>query len=162
MGFFSDLKNNLTGNWADVSLTAAPATRGELASFAVHVNVKDEAIDINKVVVQVRCTEIVEVQTRQTANPRPGQKNGGTATATRTSPTTVRETETLFSQDITVAHGQQLGANTQQSFEATVQIPAHLPPTFTGRNARIEWKAMASVDMKGNDPDSGWQPFEVR
>ena len=161
MGFLSNLKNNLTGSWADVSLTAAPATRGESASFNVRVNVKDEAIDINKVVVQVRCTEIVEVQARETTT-RPSQANGKATTATRTSPTTVRETETLFNQDIPVAHGQQLAANTQQSFEASVQIPAHLPPTFTGRNARIEWKAMASVDMKGNDPDSGWQTFEVR
>ncbi|NNF58090.1 MAG: sporulation protein [Rhodothermaceae bacterium] len=159
MGFLSNLKNNLTGSWADVSLTAAPATRGDAILFNVHVSVKDEAIDIDKVVVQVRCTEMVEVKARQTTN-RPSEVNG--KTATRTSPTTVRETETLFTQDITVAHAQQLAANAQQHFEATVQLPAHLPPTFTGRNARIEWKAMASVDMKGNDPDSGWQTFEVR
>lgn len=155
MGFFSDLKNNLTGSWADVSITTSPAKRGESASFTVQVNVKDKAIDVNKIYVKVQCVENVEIRNVRTNS---GTSQGSTSGSNTT---TARANETLFDQEIQVASATQLGANSQQSFEASVQLPAHMPPTFAGRNARIEWKVMAAVDMKGNDPDSGYQTFEV-
>ncbi len=162
MGFLSDLKNNLTGSWADVSVTATPATRGQSTTITVHVNVKDNAIEINKVTAKVQCIEIVEVHNVRTTSAvgSSSQAKIGQPSPPATSGT-AKATENLFDQEVPVAQAQQLAANSQQSFEATFQIPAHLPPSFTGRNARIEWKVMAAVDMKGNDPDSGWQVFEV-
>jgi hypothetical protein len=174
MGFFSNLKNSLTGSWADVSVSVPSATRGESVPITVHVTVKDDAIDIEKVVVQVHCDEIVEIadyaatgaSTPATAQTVVGSKQSGASappsTARNGTTVDVKATESLFNQELQVAGAQQLAAGSQHTFEGSVALPAHLPPSLKGRNARFEWRVMASVAMRGNDPDSGWQTFEVR
>ncbi|MEO2107880.1 MAG: hypothetical protein ABGZ36_19850, partial [Actinomycetota bacterium] len=72
-----------------------------------------------------------------------------------------RANERLHHQEFTIASGQQLGANQTGSFEGQIQLPAHLPPSARGRNAEFRWQVRARLDMKGNDPDSGWQMVEV-
>lgn len=165
MGFFSNLKNSLTGNWADVSVMMPAAVRGETATITVNVAVKDQEIEFEKIAVQVRCSEIIELPNYRVSGSSSASNGAkpGTSTATRTSQDVdVRHTEQLFTQEIVVAGAQSLPANSQHAFEGSVSIPTHLPPTLRGRHARFEWKAMASIDMKGNDPDSGWQDVEVR
>ena len=160
MGFFSDLKKNITGGWADLSLSVPPAVRGETMNATITFSVRDEAIDVSKITLKVRCQETVSIPERSMPNRTthtPGQ-NGHTASSS--GPTTV--TETLFTQDIVAAHARSFEAGASETFELVVSIPAHLPPTMIGRNARYEWSAYASADMKGNDPDSGWQTFEIR
>lgn len=161
MGFFSDLKKNLTGGWADLALTLQPVARGEQLNATLSFSVRDEPIDVTKITMKVRCQEIVTVPERSMpgrTQHTPGQP-GHTAHAS-TGPTTV--TETLFSQEVVATHARSFAAGAQETFNLVVSIPTHLPPTLQGRNARFEWSAYASADMRGNDPDSGWVPFEVR
>ncbi|GAB5536562.1 MAG: hypothetical protein Rubg2KO_28110 [Rubricoccaceae bacterium] len=162
MGFFSDLKKNLTGGWADLSLSIQPGARGEQLSATISFSVRDEPVDVSKITMKVRCQEIVSIPERSMPN-RPSQMHGQdnhTTSHRSTSPTTV--TETLFTQEVVAAHARSFDSGASETFDLVVSIPAHLPPTLTGRNARYEWSAYASADMKGNDPDSGWVSFEVQ
>ncbi|MEO0559270.1 MAG: hypothetical protein AAF170_13925 [Bacteroidota bacterium] len=162
MGFFSDLKKNLTGGWADLSLSIPSAARGEPLTATISFSVRDEPIDVSKITMKVRCQEIVSIPERSMPN-RTTHTSGqdGHASSHRPSgPTSV--TETLFTQEVVAAHARSFDSGASETFDLVVSIPAHLPPTLTGRNARYEWSAYASADMRGNDPDSGWVPFEVR
>ena len=150
MGFLSNLKDNLTGNWATVTVQVQSAQRGQNVSIPIDVTVKDKDISIDAVILQLTCREIVNIprnmNTSSTdSNYQPSEAN-----------------EELHDQKITVAGPQQMSAGSSQQFTADVQIPAHLPPTFHGRNARIEWTVLARLDMKGNDPDSGIQHLTVQ
>ncbi len=153
MGFLSKLKSSLTGSWADVTLGVAPTQRGETAAVTVDVSVKSETIRINRVYVQFRCTEEVKILNHQT-----GKRDAeGKAIVID-----VRKTERLLNEEIVLAGAQELAAESHHHFEGEFRIPAHLPASFEGRHARIAWSAMAGLDMKGNDPDSGWQNLEIQ
>ena len=135
MGFFSTLKNSLTGNWADVSVQMPSAARGEVAPFTVNVSVKDEAIAIEKVVVQVRCQETITLNDYRVGRSQTTPRKAGTAVATSNHATVdVRHTETLFDQEVTVAGAQTLDANSHHTFEGSVTLPTHVSPTIRGRN----------------------------
>ena len=161
MGFFSDLKKNITGGWADLSLTVPPVTRGDQLNATISFSVRDEPVDVSKITMKVRCQEIVSIPERAMNRPsRLSDDQNGHSTHTSSGPSSV--TETLFTQEVVAVHARSFEAGAQETFDLVVSIPNHLPPTLTGRNARFVWSAYASADMKGNDPDSGWQTFEVR
>ena len=153
MGFLSKLKSSLTGSWADVTLDVAPAQRGETAAVTVDVAVKSETIRIKRVYVQFRCTEAVKILNHQT-----GKRDAEGQTIV----IDVRKSERLLNEEIVLAGAQELAAESHHHFEGELRIPAHLPASFEGRHASISWSAKASLDMKGNDPDSGWQNLEIR
>ncbi|MEM6785862.1 MAG: hypothetical protein AAF624_19240, partial [Bacteroidota bacterium] len=113
---------------------------------------------VNKITVKLQCQEQISI---------PNYRGGGTTTGSGGAATTrdhldVRKTETLHTDEQTLAGAQQLSANSSHDFEATFRLPDHLPPTLEGRHAAFAWRIYASVDMKGNDPDSGWQEVTVR
>lgn len=53
-----------------------------------------------------------------------------------------------------------LQPNETKVFEATIQIPTG-QPSYNGQ-VRNEWKIRGRLDAFGNDPDSGFQPIEMR
>ena len=150
MGFLSNLKGNLTGNWATITVQAGQAKRGETITVPVEVTVKDNDISIDGVILELTCREIVDLP-----NTYSGSSSGNDCNHS------LSANEELHDQKITVVGPQQMAAGSSQSFSANVQIPSHLPPTFSGRNARVEWTLLARLDMKGNDPDSGLQHITV-
>ena len=147
MGFLKNLKGNLTGNWATVTTQVGNARRGETLTVPVDVTVKDADISIDAIILELVCREIVDFPNNRTSSSECNHPSSAT--------------ENLYDQNINVAGPQQLSAGATQSYTASVQIPSHLPPTFNGRNARVEWSVRARLDMKGNDPDSGYQHFTV-
>ena len=150
MGFLSNMKNNLTGSWANVNVrTGQQMRRGEPAGVAVDVQVKDSDITINGVIVEVSLQERVSLSGVQLMGDGDNERVDGQAN------------ERLHHQEFTIAAGQQLGANQSGSFEGQIQLPSHLPPSARGRNAEFRGQVRARLDMKGNDPDSGWQIIEV-
>ncbi len=153
MGFLSKLKSSLTGSWADVTLSVAPAQRGETAAMTVDVTVNSETIRIKRVYVEFRCTEEVKILNYQT-----GKRDAEGKTIV----IDVRKTERLLNEEIVLAGAQELAAESHHHFEGELRIPAHLPASFEGKHASITWSVKASLDMKGNDPDSGWQNLEIR
>ena len=154
MGFFNDIKNSLTGGWADVSVITGEARRGEPLDVAVNVSVSSSDIAVGEVYVKLECREVVEIDNYRVQVR--GQDGHGESDYVD-----VVECEELFEQRFVLARGQALAADTRHAFEGTVDIPPHLPPSYSGRNTRIEWRLYAGLEMKGNDPDSGWKEITV-
>ena len=155
MGFLSSLKNRLTGGWADVGIAHGEGRRGEPLALTVHVAVKSSEIEVSDVYVQLQCHEVVEIE-----NHRVSARDGdGELDVDHVD---IRKQERLFDRRISLARGVSLDAGSQHAYEATLDIPEHLPPTYSGRHARIRWRVLAALDMKGNDPDSGWRELHVR
>lgn len=154
MGFLSNMKKNLTGSWAQVELVVPqPCRRGEATAVRVDVTVADNDITVTSVVVEVRCVEVVDLRSAASAA---GWNQGGASTSMPDE----RE-EQLHSEEIVLARDQTLAAGTSTSFEGKVQLRATDPPSARGRHAEFRWSARARLDMKGNDPDSGWEVLEV-
>jgi hypothetical protein len=152
MGFFSNLKNSLTGGWADVTVSTGPARRGEPLAVTVVISVKSSEIVVNEVYLQLECKEVVELPNYPVPDP---DKPGTTRSVT------IRETTSLHRLKHVLAPGRTFAAQSQHTFNASIGLPGDLPPSYNGRLARIEWLVLAGLEMKGNDPDSGWQPVRV-
>ena len=146
MGFLKNLKSNLTGDWATVTLRVGEARRGADLPVAVDVTVKENDISVDKVLVELRCSEVVNLN----------------HTSTNGQPCHASESSSLHTAEVVVSGPLQLSGGAQQSFEGQVQLPGHLPPSFSGRHARIEWAVRARLEMKGNDPDSEWTTLSVQ
>jgi hypothetical protein len=155
MGLFDKVKNlksNLTGDWADVSIQFEPVARGDSVEASTTITVKDSAITIEGVLIEVRCEEIIDV---------PNATHYSTSSSTSSGTGRATSTETVFEKAVKAAGPQELAGGSSSTFSASVPIPAHEPPTMNGRNCRYEWEIRARVEMKGNDPDSGWQDLQI-
>lgn len=154
MGLFSSLKNFVTGGGAEVSLELldSPA-RGESFRLRVTAVVGDSDIDVKRIYVKVRGSEHVEIPNVEVA-----KSVGGTV---ETEKRKVTHQESTFNYDGELAAELTLEAGETYTWETQVDIPDDVLPTFKGRNAHHKWRALAALDMRGNDPDSGWVDFEI-
>jgi hypothetical protein len=155
MGLMDKLKaakSRLTGDWADVTIAFDSVARGGSVTATTDVTVKTQAISIEGVVIEVQCEEIIDVPSASVYD-NDGTSSGNTRRATNT--------ETVVTKEIKVSGAAELEAGSTTTFTGELPIPASAPPSFDGRFARYEWKIRARVEMKGNDPDSGWQPLHV-
>jgi hypothetical protein len=153
MGFFSKLKNTLTGGWATVTVECEGAgKRGERLPFKVNVEVKDNPISVDRIYVELQCAETVEIDRYRTLD----QDDAGDVDYVN-----VRHSEDLLEEKLVIADAQELAANGSFSFNGEIDIPAHLPPSYRGKNCAIKWLIYAGLDMTGNDPDSGWKEITV-
>ncbi|MFC1895712.1 hypothetical protein ACFL0Q_03480 [Thermodesulfobacteriota bacterium] len=150
MGLLSKLKKTITGSWADVSLSASPAQRGETITFTVDVAVQSDPIEIDKVYIKLRCREAIDIPRYYSAQ------------LDDRSYIHVEKHHDFFTQELTLGMAQKMAANQSYSFSGSAEIPSNLPPSMTGKYSRTEWEALAGLDMKGNDPDSGWVTLVVR
>jgi hypothetical protein len=148
------VKSNLTGDWATVSCHFEPVRRGETLHVTADVTVKDQAISTEGVVIEVRCEELIDIP-NATVWDNSSSSSSSSATGRATS------SESVFDTEVTAAGPQELAGGSTVSVSADIPIPATEPPTMQGRYARYEWQVRARVDMKGNDPDSGWQTLQV-
>ncbi len=148
MGLFSKLKNSVTGGWATVTVECDDnSKRGERLLFKVTVEVKDEPINVERIYVALHCNETIELEDYLIASDS-GYVN-------------VTHSEDLLEERLVIANAQELAANGSFSFNGEIDIPAHLPPSYRGKNCAIKWLIYAGLDMTGNDPDSGWKEITV-
>ncbi len=153
MGFLSNMKKNLTGSWADVQIEVAGATtRGGTLPVRVHVQVKDSDIVVDRVIVELQCEEVIDVRGAAGTN---WSSNSGSTSMQSESRVSVH------SHELVLASAQQMAAGSSATFEGQLPITTQAPPTANGRHARFNWEVRGRLDMKGNDPDSGWQHVEV-
>ena len=61
MGFFTKLKNTLTGGWAKIKIECDGGLRGDEIQVVVRAFVGAEPIDIDRVYLKVRSFEEVEI-----------------------------------------------------------------------------------------------------
>ena len=143
MGLMSKLKNavnSITGGSARVTVTAESPTRDAPFKVKVKAVVADQALQVSRVYVQLNGHETVVVHNVRHEN------------------STRDETEysNTFDQEFNIAEAQTLNAKGEYEWEAQVEFPKNIPPTYRGRNATHELRILAGLDTKGNDPDSGW------
>ena len=153
MGLLSKIKNTLTGGWAEVFIDSEDGKRGESLTYTVRCVVGKEPIKISRVYIQFEARESIEIP-----NYRVGNSGGSGAGSDYRH---ITASEVLLEKEDTVADAQELKAGESYSWEGSVEIPDHLPGTFNGKYAAIEWRIIAGLDMTGNDPDSGWQAVHV-
>jgi len=157
MGLFSAFRK-LTGGTAEVAVAVTSAHRGTKSAVTVNVSVGPEAISAKRVYVKLRCSELVDIA-KYDMPVESGTKPG--APAEKAKPIQVKADENLFEQEFTLASGQDLAAASQSKFTGEIEIPAHLPPSFVGKNSRIKWYALAGLSTSLTDPSSGWQEIAV-
>ena len=157
MGFLDKVKGlakSITGDWATVTVhVEEPAQRATSAKATVEVAVKDNAISIDAVILEVRCEEKIDIPDAE-VSPRRSDDDDEKVRA--------RSTETAVEHEVRVAARGRPAAGSSTTFTGEIPISTTAPPSFVGRHARYQWQIRARLDMRGNDPDSDWQTFDVR
>lgn len=154
MGLFSNLKNFVTGGGADVSLEVIDkAKRGSSVTVRVTAVIGQADIEIEHVSVKVVGRESVKI---------PNVKVAKTVNdVVQIEKKTVDHSENTFDAKSELASEMTLKAAQSYTWETDIELPEDALPTFEGKNAKHTWRAMASLVMRGNDPDTGWLDFEV-
>ena len=143
MGFFSKMKNFVTGGGAKVTLEAIEPALGGPFKVKIHAAIEDADIEIKEVYLKVASLETVII------------KNVEIARMIDEKMETIRE-DIENTTTVQVAGPQTLKANEEYDWKTTVTLPDNALPSFIGITAKHEWKLMAGLDTSGNDPDSGW------
>jgi len=147
MGFFSQVKNFITGGGAKVSVSVEQPRLSE--PFGVEVQALAESqLDIRRVWVEVRSREFIDARVRVREH---DADDGPSHDYQR-----VREEETLLEQTFDLAGPQTLPEGETVSWSGQVTLPAGAQPNFRGHHAKHIWQIRAGLDVTGNDPDSGW------
>jgi hypothetical protein len=152
MGLFSKLKNSLTGGWAKVFVDCPGGLKCEEIPVNIRVVVGDNAIDVDRVYLKVRSREDINI---------PNYRVRDKDTAGDVDYHNVRAMETTYENEVTVAGAQSMDANGEYSFEGSFAVPENTSGTYLGKYARHVWEIFVGLDMKGNDPDSGWQEINI-
>lgn len=147
MGFFSNLKNKITGGGATVNIQVPSVVRGQPAQVRIEVTAKADG-KVNAVYLLINAVESCEVKDTDW--------NGAKQTTE-----TVRGRKTSYETKLTVAGPFELKAGQVYNFDARIELPTNTKPSFDGQMIEHEWAIQAGLDMAGNDPDSGWTKFEV-
>lgn len=152
MGFLDKVKaakNFVTGGGAQLTVQIGQATAGAPIPVMVSAQVGGAPLSINQVYVRVRGEEIVQMTVRD--------RDGGGGDRDR-----INEQVETFDQTFPITGPLQLEANSTHQWQGQIQLPPNAAPTYAGHNARHVWTALAALDLRGNDPDSGWTEFYLR
>lgn len=152
MGLFDKIKSMssmIMGNSAKVELLIdATVQRGKAFKISVTAQVKDNDIDIHRVYVRFLSTEKVII----------------TKTVQEGNNTRIKDEEKkniLNDVFIDVVGGMSLKANQNYTWQKEITLPDHVQPTYNAYPKNHVWQVIAGLDMKGNDPDSGWKDVFV-
>ena len=148
MGFFSNLKNAVTGGAATVSVHVPPqARRGDTLPIHIQATAKSEA-SVNAVYLLIRAIETAQVKDTDFANGK-------------SSTETVHGRKVTYESRIIIAGPQRLQQGQSYTWDGQLPLPMTGNPSFRGQMISHSWEVQAGLDMTGNDPDSGWQPIDV-
>ncbi|WP_235296765.1 hypothetical protein [Portibacter marinus] len=159
MGFFDKLKkfkDYITGTGAELHLAidnSAVHTEG-LVRLKILCQIKEHGILVDKLYVKLHAEEMVRYRDRSHVHGsghRVGKSGGSTKTAYATS----------YKEELVIDQNFRLEAHGEYEWDAEFLIPPNVPGTYRGINANHEWKILAGLSKKGNDPDSGWVIFDV-
>lgn len=147
------MKNAVTGGGAKVQLEAVNPTKGSPFTVKVRATVGDADLKIDKVYVNVAGVETIEIDV-------PVEEKDEKQNVVKKTERKSAETNT-HNAEIVLAGAQTLTAKQEYQWEGTVQLPETASSTYSGVNAKHEWKLLAGLSTFGNDPDSGWITVEI-
>ena len=140
MGFFSDLKNKVTGGGATVRLQVQGVRRGTAVPVQVQAQAKANC-KVNAVYLLVRGTETASWK---------GENN-----------TTVSNSKVSYETKIQIAGACELKEGQTYDWNGQLELPHNVNASLRGSLINHTWEVQAGLDMAGNDPDSGWQQIDV-
>ncbi|MCP4503624.1 MAG: hypothetical protein GY822_27140 [Deltaproteobacteria bacterium] len=148
MGFFSKLKNAVTGGGANVRVEVSEVTVGE--SFEVKVMAQAEAdLKFKRVYLYIQSFESAMV------HEIPVAEDHGIVVQT------VEGEFQTQNMDVEVAGAGEISAGEEVEWVVEVSLPDDAMPSFQGETVGHHWRIMVGLDAFGNDPDSGWIEMEV-
>jgi len=151
MGLMDKLKsakNFVTGGGAKVQLVVGPGALGQPISVTVRAQVAGAPLNVTKVYVLVRGHERVKLTVRDRDDP--GDRDR------------VDEGWESFRQEFPLTGPLELAAESEHEWVGEITIPPTCQPSYEGRNATHTWQFQAGLDVRGNDPDSGWVDVHLR
>ncbi len=140
MGFFKDLKNKVTGGAATVRVTVPTARRGQATPVKVQAVAKANG-KVSAVYLLLRATESAEFKADN------GEK--------------VKGEKVSYENKVTIAGAIDIQEGQTYDFEGIIELPTSCNASLRGGIIQHTWEIQAGLDMPGNDPDSGWQSFDV-
>ena len=63
--------------------------------------------------------------------------------------------------EFVVAEAQTLEGKQSYTWSIDIKLDGDVVPSYNGHFANHEWLFYVGLDAKGNDPDSGWQKFDL-
>jgi hypothetical protein len=140
MGFFKDLKNKITGGGATVRVSVPATRRGQATPVQVQAEAKANG-KVTAVYLLIRATEQCEFK----------DNDNNKQSASKVS----------YETKVTIAGAMDIQEGKSYNFEGVIELPSNTQPTLRGSLINHVWEIQAGLDMPGNDPDSGWQTFDV-
>ena len=141
MGFFKDLKNKITGGAATVRVSVPAGRRGTQIPVQVQAQAKASG-KVSAVYLLVRATENASFK----------DSNGDKVSGSKVS----------YENRIQIAGALDLKEGETYNFDGHFDVPANTNPSLRGGIIDHIWEVQAGLDMPGNDPDSGWQSFDLQ
>jgi hypothetical protein len=150
MGLFDKLKqaaNFVTGGGASVQVmpVAAEFDRTQPIKVRISAQIKDAPMEASAIYLNVRSKESVFL--RKTINGKTENIN---------------DDHTGYTHKVQVSGPQTLEGGKSYDWEVEFTLPNHGQPSFIGTMSKHTWEVMGGLDVKGNDPDSGWVEIKVR
>ena len=150
MGLFDKIKsavNSVTGGGAKVSIIPSQNefSASEPIKFTVTATIKDADLNAKNVYVEIRSMERVNFE-----HSHEGHKMY------------INKDHQTYHQKIEIAGEQVLKGKTDYKWESTLNLPQTVQSTYNGMYSNHVWEIYAGLDVKGNDPDSGWVVINVK
>ena len=155
MGFFNKVKgamSKLTGGGAKVTVMVNGNELHGNINVTVNAEIKDNPIDIKKVYLWVKSVEKIDIP----KNSMPLNMRDSTTFGLKVS------NDRFPKKEFVVAEAQTLEGKQSYTWSIDIKLDGDVVPSYIGRFANHEWLFYAGLDAKGNDPDSGWQKFDLR
>lgn len=154
MGFLNKLKgavSKLTGGGAKVTVFVNGNNIKETLNITVNAEVKDNPLEVKKVYLRIKSVEKIDIPKNSLPqNLREAAKFGLTLT-----------NDIFPKKEYVIAEAQNLEAKQTYTRNIDIKIDDSAVPSYNGHFANHEWLFYAGIDVKGNDPDSGWQKFDL-
>ncbi len=150
MGLFDKLKqatNFITGGGANVTIAPEGSEFDKAAPIKVRVTaqVKDAPLAATAVYLDIRAREYVSLRK---------SINGKTEN--------IHEDHVSYTHKVQAAITDALEGSKSYDWEMEFTLPSNAQPTFHGTMGHQVWEVKGALDVKGNDPDSGWIEIRVR
>ncbi len=150
MGLFDKIKqatNFVTGGGANVTIAPEGSEFDKAAPIKVRITaqIKDAPINATAAYLDIRAREYVSLRKNI---------NGKTEN--------IHEDHVSYTHKVQAVITTALEGKQSYDWEMEFTLPSNAQPTFHGTMGHQVWEVKGALDVKGNDPDSGWIEIRVR
>ncbi len=154
MGFLKKLKgavSKITGGGAKVTVFVNGNDIRETLNITINAEIKDSPLEVKKVYLWVKSVEKIDIPKNALPQNLREEANFGLTFSNERFP----------KKEFIVAEAQILKEKQTYTWTVDIKLNGGATPSYNGHFANHEWLFYAGLDVKGNDPDSGWQKFDL-